>query len=87
MSDIENGPDDTLSPSESTDSDEVANADGDEVVDPPDDWHGADRADAEETLERKLAAEEPEQPKSRGDERDRPEEGDEGDDSFYDVVR
>lgn len=87
MSDIENGPDDTLSPSESTDSDEVANADGDEVVDPPDEWHGADRVDAGETLERKLAAEEPEQqPTRRADERDRREDGD-GDDSFYSVVR
>jgi hypothetical protein len=87
MSDIENGPDDTLSPSESTDSDEVANADGDQVVDPPDDWHGADRADTDETLERKLAAEEPEQPKRRADERGDREDGDEGDDSFYSVVR
>lgn len=87
MSDIENGPDDTLSPSESTDSDEVANADGDEVVDPPDEWHGADREDAEETLERKLAAEEPEQPPTRrADEHDHRED-DGGDDSFYSVVR
>ncbi|BBX89817.1 hypothetical protein H5U98_01205 [Mycolicibacterium boenickei] len=59
MSDIENGPDDTLSPSESTDSDEVANADGDDVVDPPEHWHGADRADEPESLESKLDAERP----------------------------
>lgn len=76
------GPDDTLSPSESTDSDEVApDADGDEVVDPPEEWHGADRAEEDETLDRKLAAEEPEQPPRGG--RD---EGDEGDESFYSVV-
>jgi hypothetical protein len=35
--------DDTLSPSESTDSDEVRNDDGDIVVDPPDDWSEANR--------------------------------------------
>ena len=35
------GADDMLSPMEATDSDEVHNADGDEVVDPPDDWSGA----------------------------------------------
>ena len=35
--------DDTLSPSESTDSDEVRNDDGDTVVDPPDDWSEADK--------------------------------------------
>ncbi|MBN3511823.1 hypothetical protein [Mycolicibacterium nivoides] len=60
MSDTDVGPDDTLSPSESTDSDEIKNADGDDVVDAPDRWQGADRADTEETLDRKLAAEEPE---------------------------
>lgn len=88
MSDIENGPDDTLSPSESTDSDEVANADGDEVVDPPDEWHGADREDAEETLEHKLAAEEPEQqPTRRADAPHQRADDDDGDDSFYTVVR
>ncbi|CRZ17004.1 hypothetical protein [Mycolicibacterium neworleansense] len=87
MSDIDNGPDDTLSPSESTDSDEVGNADGDEVVDPPEEWHGADRADTEETLERKLAAEEPEQPKRTAEQRENPDDGDQGDDSFYSVVR
>ncbi|OHT97669.1 hypothetical protein [Mycobacterium syngnathidarum] len=59
MSDIESGPDDTLSPSESTDSDEVANADGDEVVDPPAQWHGADRAGRPESLDDRLAEEEP----------------------------
>ncbi|MFV8264834.1 hypothetical protein ACNQR9_16905 [Mycolicibacterium peregrinum] len=66
MSDIENGPDDTLSPSESTDSDEVANADGDDVVDPPEQWHGADRAGEPESLESKLDAERPDKPAVRG---------------------
>lgn len=55
----EGGPDDTLSPSEATDSDEVANADGDEVVDPPEDWQAADETEPEESLDRKLEAEEP----------------------------
>jgi hypothetical protein len=32
------GPDNTLSPEESLDSDEVRNDDGDEVVEPPDSW-------------------------------------------------
>ena len=61
--------DDTLSPSESTDSDEVRNDDGDIVVDPPDGWSEADkfgmteREEGEgESLEYKLAAEEPELP-------------------------
>ncbi|MFD3037925.1 hypothetical protein ACNQR7_10730 [Mycolicibacterium senegalense] len=70
MSDIEDGPDDTLSPSESTDSDEVANADGDDVVDPPEQWHGADRAGEPETLETKLDAERPDRPAGRGPARD-----------------
>jgi hypothetical protein len=34
----EGGPGDPQNPSESTDSDEVRNDDGDIVVDPPDDW-------------------------------------------------
>src|ERR1700689_3781736 len=58
--------DDTLSPSESTDSDEVRNDDGDIVVDPPDDWSEADkfgmtaREEREgESLEDRLAEEEP----------------------------
>lgn len=61
------GADDMLSPMEATDSDEVHNADGDEVVDPPDDWSGADKfgmsAEEErqgETLDQRLAEEEPE---------------------------
>jgi hypothetical protein len=60
-------PDDyTLSPEESTDSDEVRNDDGDIVVDPPDDWSEADKfgmtareAEEGESLDDKLSAEEP----------------------------
>jgi hypothetical protein len=58
--------DDTLSPSESTDSDEVRNDDGDNVVTPPDGWSEADkfgmtpREEREgETLDDRLAEEEP----------------------------
>jgi hypothetical protein len=58
--------DDTLSPEESTDSDEVRNDDGDIVVDPPDDWSEADKfgmtareAEEGESLDDKLSAEEP----------------------------
>ncbi|WNG87278.1 hypothetical protein C6A87_026555 [Mycobacterium sp. ITM-2016-00317] len=50
------GPDDTLSPSESLDSDEVRNDDGDIVVDPPEEWIDAE---VDETLDEKLAAEVP----------------------------
>jgi hypothetical protein len=59
-------PDDTLDPSESTDSDEVRNDDGDTVVTPPDDWSEADkfgmtaREQREgESLDDRLAEEEP----------------------------
>ena len=58
--------DDTLSPSESTDSDEVRSDDGDSVVDPPEDWSEADkfgmtaREEREgESLDDRLAEEEP----------------------------
>jgi hypothetical protein len=71
--------DDTLSPSESTDSDEVRNDDGDTVVDPPDSWSEADRfgmTEREEregeSLEYKLAAEEPELPPTGIPEPERP---------------
>ena len=60
------GAEDMLSPMESTDSDEVRNADGDEVVDPPDDWSGVTKngmtAEEEregETLDQRLAEEVP----------------------------
>lgn len=63
---MQGGPDDTLSPQESTDSDELRNDDGDTVVDPPDQWSEADkfgmtpREEREgESLDQKLAAEEP----------------------------
>lgn len=55
----EGGPGDTLNPSESTDSDELRNDDGDIVVDPPEAWSEADKVDSEESLDAKLAAEEP----------------------------
>ncbi len=62
----EGGPGDTLNPSESTDSDEVRNDDGDIVVDPPDDWSAADRFGMTAREERegqplddRLAAEQP----------------------------
>ena len=58
--------DDTLSPSESTDSDEVRNDDGDTVVTPPDDWSEATKfgltaseEEEGESLEYKLSAERP----------------------------
>ncbi len=50
-------PDDMLSPEESLDSDEVRNDDGDEVVDAPDAWLDPDD---DESLDERLAAEEPE---------------------------
>lgn len=97
----EGGPDDTLNPSESTDSDEVRNDDGDIVVDPPDDWSEADKfgmtqreEEEGESLDDKLAAEEPDvvsdetPPDDRPARRHRgqidgtPEDGD----SLYDVV-
>ncbi|MGV0714826.1 hypothetical protein ABQE93_05405 [Mycolicibacterium sp. XJ662] len=49
---------------EATDSDDVRNVDGDEVVDPPEDWAAADQIAAEpdgESLDEKLAAERAEQ--------------------------
>lgn len=62
----EGGPGDTLNPSESTDSDEIRNDDGDIVVDPPDHWSEADKFGVTgseekegESLDDRLAAEEP----------------------------
>lgn len=62
----EGGPDDTLNPSEATDSDEVRNDDGDIVVDPPEGWSEADKfgltpreAREGESLDARLAEEEP----------------------------
>lgn len=57
------GVDDTLRPAEALDPDEVRNDDGDEVVDPPADWAAADHIaenPESESLDEKLAAEEPE---------------------------
>ena len=51
--------DDMLDQSESLDSDQVRNDDGDEVVDPPDQWINADD---NESLDQKLAAETSEDP-------------------------
>ncbi|MEZ0342169.1 hypothetical protein ACAG25_19570 [Mycobacterium sp. pV006] len=60
------GADDMLSPMESTDPDDVRHADGDEVVDPPEDWSGADKYGMSsqeqrqgETLDERLAEEVP----------------------------
>jgi hypothetical protein len=71
------GVDDTLRPAEALDPDEVRNDDGDEVVDPPEHWvaadHIADEPDGE-SLDEKLAAEEPDssaQPSDGGIELDR----------------
>ena len=50
-----------LEQSEGLDSDEVRNRDGDEVVDPPDEWI---RADEDESLDEKLAAETPDDPRA-----------------------
>ncbi len=62
----EGGPGYTLNQSESTDSDEIHNDDGDIVVDPPEGWSGVnkfgitEREEREgESLDARLAAEEP----------------------------
>ena len=57
MSDYDDpGPNDTLSPSESLDSDEVRNDDGDIVADPPERWI---EVKEDETLDERLSEEEP----------------------------
>jgi hypothetical protein len=48
--------DNPLEPAEELDSDEIRNADGDEVVDPPERWI---EAKDDETLDERLAEEEP----------------------------
>ncbi len=57
---------DTLRPMEATDPDDLRNDDGDATVDPPDRWREADKINADgevdESLDDKLAAEQPEQP-------------------------
>jgi hypothetical protein len=56
-----------LDPSESLDSDEIRNDDGDSVVDPPDHWIEADEHDS---LDEKLAAEVPDDGSEDGPSRD-----------------
>jgi hypothetical protein len=56
---VETDNDDMLEQSESLDSDEVRNDDGDEVVDPPDEWI---KAEEHESLDDKLAAETSDEP-------------------------
>lgn len=75
----EDGDPQTLRPSESTDSDEVRNDDGDSVVDPPDDWSEADkfgmtaREEREgESLDDRLAEEEPDVLNHEGPDAERP---------------
>ncbi|BBX21544.1 hypothetical protein MTER_09550 [Mycolicibacter terrae] len=62
--------DDTLPPSEATDSDELRNDDGDATVTPPDSWQPADAA-INGSLDEKLAAEQPD----TGEDRDPDEAG------------
>jgi hypothetical protein len=69
-----------LDQSESLDSDEVRNDDGDEVADPPDRWI---EADDDESLDEKLAAEVPENPRD-GEPSSETHDSDEG--SALDVV-
>jgi len=85
------GPDNTLSPSESLDSDEVRNDDGDTVVDPPEEWI---EAEDDESLDERLAAEEPDVVPNESPEDVRPDRRTYGQidgtpedgDSFYTVV-
>lgn len=71
------GSDDLLSPMEGTDSDDVHNDDGDEVVDPPEGWSGVDKfgMSAEEqrqgeSLDDRLGEEVPDVTESDVDPRD-----------------
>ncbi|HNM82992.1 MAG: hypothetical protein U0Q20_05640 [Mycobacterium sp.] len=87
----DDGPDNTLSPSESLDSDEVRNDDGDIVADPPERWI---EVHEDSTLDEKLAAEVPDTlPPGKGESArptrrhygqvdGTPEDGE----SFYDIV-
>ena len=75
----EGGPGDTLNASEGTDSDELRNDDGDVVVDPPEGWSEANkfgmtaREEREgESLDARLAAEEPDVPDAIEPVEDRP---------------
>lgn len=97
----EGGPGDTLNASEGTDSDELRNDDGDIVVDPPVGWSEANRFGVTareeregESLDERLAAEEPDvpddiEPVDDGPRRAHPGQIDgtpEDGDSLYDVV-
>jgi hypothetical protein len=97
----EGGPGETLNPSESTDSDEVRNDDGDIVVDPPDHWSEADkfgmtaREEQEgESLDDRLAAEDPDVLTDTNSDQERPVRAHHGQidgtpedgDSLFDVV-
>jgi hypothetical protein len=77
------GPDGTLTPAESLDSDEVRNRDGDEVVEPPETWI---EPREDESLDERLAAEEPDAaanaPPSDGQIDGTPEDGD----SFFPIA-
>jgi hypothetical protein len=64
---VANDNDEMLEQSESLDSDEVRNDDGDEVVDPPDEWIDADD---NESLDEKLAAEIPDESSDNGPSRE-----------------
>jgi len=85
------GPDNTLGPSESLDSEEVRNDDGDTVVDPPEEWI---EAEEDESLDERLAAEEPDVLPTDAPEEVRPDRRTSGQidgtpedgDSFYTVV-
>ena len=87
----DDGPDNTLSPSESLDSDEVRNDDGDIVVDPPDRWI---EAKDNETLDERLAEEVPDESPDEEPQDNRPtrrnlgqiDGAPEDGDSFYNVV-
>lgn len=77
------GAEDMLSPMEATDSDEVHNDDGDEVVDPPEGWSGVTKIGMStgedrdgETLDGRLAQEVPDVRPDDVDPRDADEPGD-----------
>jgi hypothetical protein len=85
------GPDNTLSPSESLDSDEVRNDDGDIVADPPERWIDVEE---NESLDQRLAEEEPDVLSAGESEPPRPTRRDLGQidgtpddgESFYEIV-
>jgi hypothetical protein len=64
---VQSDNDDMLDQSESLDSDEVRNNDGDEAADPPDEWI---KAEVNESLDEKLAAEITDDPDVKAPSRD-----------------